>query len=259
MAHQQALDRMVAPFGRAALERLAARAGEHVLDVGCGCGDTLIALAQAVGPSGSVTGIDLSEPMLARARERVPAATLIAGDASAQRFERAFGAVYSRFGVMFFADPLAAFTHLRGALVPAGRLAFVCWRAPAENTWAGLPAAAIRAALPDLPVGVQDRPGGPGPFAFAERDTVTGVLRGAGFSAIQLEPFDAEVELASTGLADAVRFAVTAGPAARLVAGASDEDKARAAHAVTAALAPHLRGERVVLHGAAWIVLARAS
>jgi len=259
VTHQQALDRLVRPFGRAALEQLAPRAGEHVLDIGCGCGDTLIALAEAVGPRGSVTGIDLSEPMLARARERVPAATLVAGDASAHRFERAFDAVYSRFGVMFFADPVNAFTHLRAGLVPAGRLGFVCWRAPAENSWAGLPVAAIRAALPDLPLGVQDRPDAPGPFAFAERDTVAGVLRGAGFSALQIEPFDAEVELASTGLADAVRFAVTAGPASRLLAHASAEDAARAAQAVSAALAPHLRGARVALHGAAWIVLARAS
>jgi ubiquinone/menaquinone biosynthesis C-methylase UbiE len=259
VTHQQALDRMVRPFGAAALERLACRAGEHVLDIGCGCGDTLIALTEAVGPSGSVTGIDLSLPMLERARARLPAATLIAGDASAHRFERAFDAVYSRFGVMFFADPPAAFARLRAALVPGGRIAFVCWRAPAENSWASVPFAAIRAVLPDAPPGVQDRPGSPGPFAFAERDTVESVLRTAGFSAIQIEPFDAEVELTSTGLADAVHFAVTAGPAARLLAQASAQDKERATKAVRAALAPHLRGDRIALHGATWIARARAS
>lgn len=258
VTHQEALDRMVGPFGRAALERLAPRAGEHVLDVGCGCGDTLVALAIAVGPSGSVTGIDLSVPMLARARERLPAATLVAGDASTHRFDRAFDAVYSRFGVMFFADPVAAFAHLRAALVTGGRLGFACWRAPAENTWGSLPVAAIRTALPDLPVGIQDRPDGPGPFALADRDTVGRILRDAGFAAIAIEPFDAEVELASTGLEDAVRFTLTAGPAARLIAQASAEEKAKAAVAVRAALAPHQRGERVALHGAAWLVTARA-
>ena len=257
--HQEALDRMVRPFGLAAMERLELRAGEHVLDVGCGCGDSLLALAERVGERGSVTGIDVSTEMLNRARERIPRATLIAGDASEQRFERRFDALFSRFGVMFFADPVRAFAHLRALLVdaPAGRMAFVCWRAQAEYTWASLPAAAVRAALPEAPVGVMDRATGPGPFAFADADYVKSVLGAAGFSQVELAAFEAEVELATTGLEEAARFSLTAGPAARLLAQATPEEKVRAAAAVATALAPHEKHGRVALHGRAWTVLAR--
>lgn len=264
VTHQAALDRMVGPFGEAAMKRLELKPGEHVLDVGCGCGDTVLALSQAVGArgsvgGGSVTGIDLSAPMIERARQRNPQAMLIAADAVEHGFERTFDAIFSRFGVMFFADPVAAFGRLHGLLTrsPIGRLAFVCWRSEAENTWASVPFAAVRSVLPEAPLGVQDRGAGPGPFAFADRELVARMLIDAGFSEIAIERFDTEVEVSSTGLQDAVRFALTAGPAARLLAQASAIDKQRAAVAVGEALAGHLVGQRVALRGAAWTVLAR--
>jgi SAM-dependent methyltransferase len=229
--HQEVLDQMVRPFGKAALERLAVRAGEHVLDVGCGCGDTLIELGRAAGERGSVTGIDLSEPMLARARERVAAATLIAGDASEHPFGRKFDAIYSRFGVMFFGVPVAAFSHLAAALAPAGRLAFVCWRSPEENPWASLAFSAVRSALPDVALPWQD--------------------------AIDIAAFDADVVLSNTGLADAVRFTLTAGPASRLLAEASPAQKQSVEEALGRSLAPHLNGDRLALPGASWSVLAK--
>jgi ubiquinone/menaquinone biosynthesis C-methylase UbiE len=253
--HQDALDQMVRPFGKAALERLALRAGEHVLDVGCGCGDTLIELGRAAGEQGSVTGIDLSEPMLARARERVAAATLIAGDASDHPFGRKFDAIYSRFGVMFFSDPVAAFSHLAAALVPAGRLAFVCWRAPEENPWASLAFSAVRSVLPDVALPWKDS--GPGPFAFGKRERIAEVLGAAGFASIDIAAFDADVVLSNTGLADAVRFTLTAGPASRLLAEASPAQKQRVEEALGRSLAPHLSGDRLTLSGATWNVLAK--
>jgi SAM-dependent methyltransferase len=257
--HQEALDRMVRPFGLAAIERLALRPGEHVLDVGCGCGDTLLALAERVGERGSVTGVDLSTQMLARARERVPRATLIAGDVTELSFERRFDALFSRFGVMFFADPVGAFARLRGLLVgpPRGRVGFACWRAQAENGWGTVPFAAVRAALPELPLDPFARAEGPGPFAFADRNHVASVLRSAGFSHVEIAPFDAEVELSTTGLDEAARFSITAGPAARLLAQATPEQKARAAAFVADALAPYEKNGRVTLSGAAWTVLAK--
>ncbi len=259
VTHQVALDRMVGPFGEAAMRRLELRPGEHVLDVGCGCGDTMLALAQAVGAHGSVTGIDLSAPMVELARKRNPGATVIAADAVEHGFDRTFDAMFSRFGVMFFADPVAAFRRLHGLLTrsPIGRVAFACWRSESENTWASVPFAAVRSVLPDAQLGVQDRSTGPGPFAFADRELVARMLIDAGFSEIAIERFDTEVEVSRTGLQDAVRFALTAGPAARLLAQASAIDKQRAAVAVGEALAGHLVGQRVALRGAAWTVLAR--
>ena len=259
--YQEALDRMVRPFGLAAMERLQLQPGEHVLDVGCGCGETTLALAERVGAGGSVTGIDLSAPMLARARERNPGAELIAGNAAEHAFTRSFDAIFSRFGVMFFADPVAAFAHLRASLAAAanGRMAFVCWRAEAENAWARVPFAAVRGALPEAPLGVQDRASGPGPFAFADASAVERMLRHAGYGQVDVAPFDCEVELASNGLDAATSFALTAGPAARLLVQASDADRQRAAAAVRAAIAPYLTHDRVALPGAAWVVFARAA
>ncbi len=250
---------MVRPFGLAAIARLHLRPGEHVLDVGCGCGDTTLALAERVGPQGSVTGIDISVPMLARARERNRAAELIAADLMEHAFSRSFDAIFSRFGVMFFADPAAAFGRLRQTLAapPTGRIAFVCWRAQADNAWAHVPFAAVHAALPDVPLGVQDRASGPGPFSFADRDFLQSMLQRAGYTEIDIAPVDQAVELADAGLDAAARFALTAGPAARLLANASEQDRQRAAAAVRDALAPYLVNERVALPGAAWAVLAR--
>ncbi len=257
VAHQVALDAMVRPFGAAALARLAAQPGEHVLDIGCGCGDTLLQLAQSVGERGSVTGIDLSLPMLARARERAPFATLLEGDATMQTFARRFDALFSRFGVMFFPDPIQAFGHLASALRAGGRLAFVCWRAPAENPWVSLPVEAARDVRPDVVFPWQGDPESPGPFSFARRERIAEVLGAAGFTAVDIEAFDSEVVLSHTGLAAAVQFALTVGPAARLVAEATPEQRARIEQAVAGAFAPHMRDERLLLRGAAWVVAAQ--
>lgn len=255
VTYQEALDEMVRPFGKAALDRLAPSVGEHVLDVGCGCGETVLELAARVGSAGSVTGIDISAPMLTRARERAPSATLLEGDAATFSFARKFDALYSRFGIMFFADPAPAFRHLAGALVPGGRVAFSCWRAPADNPWYTLAMNAARAALPEVELPWQDD-AGPGPFSFADRQRIQQVLSDAGFRAIEIAPFDAEVVYSRSGLASAVQFALTVGPAARVVKEASPEQRARVAEAVSRALAPHLRGEELIVQGATWTVFA---
>jgi SAM-dependent methyltransferase len=257
--HQESLDRMVRPFGLAALSRLAPQSGERVLDVGCGCGDTLLALAEHVGPRGQVTGIDISERMLARARERAPAATLIAGDVTESAAAHgSYDAIYSRFGVMFFADAPKAFRRLHALLSDAGRIAFVCWRELADNPWALVPFDAVRSALPEAGLGPHDQAGGPGPFSLADADATARLLREAGFHALDLQPFDCEVELSSSGLDEAVRFTLTASRAAHLLKNASDSERTRAAAAVKQALAKYQIGERVALGGAAWTVLAHA-
>ncbi len=157
---QDALDRQIRPHGDLALEALAPAPGESVLDVGCGCGDTSLELARRVGDKGAVLGVDLSAPMLERARARaveagMPQLRFEQVDAqSGELGAAAFDALFSRFGVMFFEDAPSAFGNLARALRPGGRLAFVCWQPPSENPWVTVPMAAVAPllTLPPPPV-----------------------------------------------------------------------------------------------------------
>ena len=178
VAAQEGLDIELRPWGEKAIATLAPVAGARMIDVGCGCGATTLMLAERVGPGGRVLGADISAPMLALARQRAEAAGLaqasfIQADAQTHAFEPADG-VFSRFGVMFFADPAAAFANLRAALTERGRVVFVCWRALEHNPWMGVPVAAIAPLLPQAPQAPQ--PGAPGPFAFADGDRVHAIL-----------------------------------------------------------------------------------
>lgn len=252
------LDRQIEGVGRAAMDALAPRPGERLLDVGCGCGQTSLALADRVSPGGEVVGIDLSRPMLEVARqrlaeERAANVQFLEADAQTTAFERApFDGVYSRFGVMFFADPTAAFRNLLAALKPGGRLAFVCWRSLAENPWMTEPMAAAAAQLPAAPPPLD--PNAPGPFAFADPQRVRGILEDAGFAEVALTPLDAPI--GGNSLADSLKLALRVGPlGARLRE--TPEFRAKVTDAVRAALDPHVRDGAVWMPGAVWIVKAR--
>ena len=260
--HQEWLDRRLAAFGAAALAAAAPRAGECVLDIGCGAGATTLELARAVAPSGSVTGVDISEPLLGRARERAGAAGLaadfIAADASRHAFSAGrFDLLFSRFGVMFFDDPVGAFRHLHGQLASTGRLAFVAWRAVTENDWFRLPLKAAFAVLPPQP---RPDPCAPGPFAFADRERVHAILVEAGFKDVGFAPFDAPMLQGSGDDAvDAVMDEILrVGPIARLLADAPDTTARKAEDGIRTALAARQADGRLVLSGGAWIVTAHA-
>jgi SAM-dependent methyltransferase len=194
--HHEALDRQIQPLGDVALEALAPVSGERILDIGCGCGETTLALGQSVGPDGMVEGIDVSGPMLeiARRRPTLPkSGTVTFRQADAQTEQFALGgydAFYSRFGVMFFEDPVAAFANLRLAIKPGGRFAFVCWRALEDNPWMVEP---LAAAQPYLPPRVLGDPMGPGPFAFANPERLTAILTQAGWDSMRLTRFDTRI------------------------------------------------------------------
>ena len=259
--HQRQVDASIRPYGDAAIERGAPAPGERVLDLGCGCGETTLQLSQRVAPGGSVTGIDISDVMLDRARGRARLAA-----AAGVRFENAdaqthafapgsFDLAFSRFGVMFFVDPVAALANVARALAPGGRLAFVCWQQVAKNPWTLVPmtAAAKYVELPARP-----EPGAPGPFAFGDGARLRGILERAGYADVGLESFEHDFRLGGAGGLDAaVEFVTKIGPTARLLADASAETRARVADALREALAPHLTDEGVRLASAAWLVTAR--
>ncbi len=255
---QARLDRLIAPFGEEAMRIATPKSGERVLDVGCGCGDTTLALAKAVGAGGAVLGVDVSAPMLARARER-------AGGVANIRFEEADASVaplggphdllFSRFGVMFFSDPAAAFAHLHGALKPDGRMAFVCWRAFADNPWVSVPSFAAMRVLG--PPKVAPDPHAPGPFAFADPDRVRGFLGTAGFSRIEIAPFDVAMQV-GVDIEDAMRTTLQVGPVSAMLRDVEEDKRAAVAAAVRDVLGAHAGPDGVMLGGATWVVSASA-
>jgi SAM-dependent methyltransferase len=254
---QEDLDRVLVHFSDALLARAAARPAERVLDVGCGCGATTVMLARSVGNEGRVIGVDVSRPMLEKARMRAAGmgqVELLLTDASTYATPAPVDLVFSRFGVMFFADPGTAFAHLAAQLRPGGRMVFVCWRPLVENPWAMVPFEAARAVLPPMPPA---DPAAPGPFALSGRTRLEGVLAAARLEDVRIEPLDADMVLAEKGLDEAVRMAMHTGPTARHARELDDAGRAEVAGAVRDALAPYLSGTRVALRGATWLVSAR--
>jgi SAM-dependent methyltransferase len=251
-------DRELQALGDAALSALAAAPDEAVLDVGCGPGTTTLELAGRVGAGGRVVGLDVSAPLLAMARRRAAGAanvTFVAADAQTTPPPGApFDAVFSRFGLMFFDQPEAAFANLHQATSPGGRLAFVCWQEASANPWYLAPTMAVMG-VPGLdlpqPTGSQD----PGPFAFADPDRVSRILTSGGWRNAQLRSYTDEIV---DDLDRRVQRSLRQGPAARALKGAADKVREVATARVRDALAAHSAHGQVRLGRAAWIVTARA-
>ncbi|MEO8443785.1 MAG: class I SAM-dependent methyltransferase [Gammaproteobacteria bacterium] len=252
----QRAERMLEPLSARLLRHAGARTGERVLDVGCGGGVSSAAFADAVGPSGRVVGLDVSAVILEVARERYSAGgnlSFVLGDAAVAPLDAgAFDLVASRFGVMFFADPVAAFSNLRGALAPGGRLAFICWRALDLNPWM---ADCVRSIFSVLPPPEPLPPDAPGPFAFADAARLRDLLTRSGFASISIDPLDDPLDLGSVD--EAVTQMTRMGPAASAFAAASAADQAAALAAVRAALKRHEHNGTVRMASATWLVGAR--
>jgi SAM-dependent methyltransferase len=258
---QTQLDRQIEPLGLAAMDVLGPIPGERILDIGCGCGQSTLALAERVRPGGRVLGVDISEPMLEVARNRPrPAADLpltfakldaqTADLAGADLGGGSFDAVFSRFGVMFFSDPVAAFANIRAGLRPVGRLVFVCWRPLSENLWMGAPLAAARPLLPHM---APPDPLAPGPFAFADADRVRGILAAAGFRSVSIEPFHTDV--GGGDIEETVALSLNIGPMATIL---REHPHLRDAvgDAVRTSLAPFVTENGVMMPAAVWIARA---
>lgn len=255
---QQVQDVVLAPVSAALIEKAAPKAGETVIDIGCGCGATSFALVRAIGANGRVLGVDISEPMLSRARNLaepgVPVDFMLA-DATVHPFAPA-GAdlLFSRFGVMFFAEPAKSFANMRRALRRGGRLAFACWRTPRENPWMMLGLKEAYKYVPKLP---PMDPEDPGPFSFASEERVHRILVEAGFADIRMEPVDLLLDVAAgRGLEAAVQATISIGPTNRALENQPADKVDAATRSIRDMLASHLKGDTVPLGGSIWLVTA---
>jgi SAM-dependent methyltransferase len=258
---QMMFDRMLVHFGEAALGALNAQPTEHVLDIGCGTGTSTLEIAAAVGPSGSVTGADISPTMIEAARARAlthPNVSFVIADAQTERImpiDRPADAMFSRFGVMFFADPVGAFVNIAANVRDGGRLTFVCWQREEANEWISLPADIMRGFTPSPVLPPENAPG---PFAFHNPDRVRSLLVTAGWTSVQIDPFSAPTTMGGgQGLEAAVTQSMSTHVGQLLRAQVDDATFAAATAAVRSAFAERLLGGAVTFPGNVWIVTAR--
>ena len=254
--YQSEMDRNLADATAGVLKLSAPQPGENVLDIGCGAGETAWRIAEMVGPGGKILGVDISQPLLAQAQGHAKAKNVRfeEADASTYPFKPEFDLIFSRFGVMFFDDPIAAFTNIRKAAAKDGRLAFVCWRPVAENEWTMLPMAAAK---PHLPEQAAPDPFAPGPFAFADSQRVKSILTKAGFRDVTIEKLDGVMDLGPS--AEHAGFQMTnLGPVSRALRDESDATRAKVLEAVTAAFAKSQKpGQNITPGIACWLIGAK--
>jgi SAM-dependent methyltransferase len=259
IAAQSVLDDLFRPVEAMLADAAASLAATNVLDVGCGTGATTIALAQRLGPSATCTGVDVSAPMIDLARRRAagesPQPRFVCADAGTHPFEpEAFDVLTSRFGVMFFGDPVAAFANLHRATAPGGALRAVVWRGPQDNPFMTAAATAAADVLPEgaLP---QRAPGAPGQFAFADPDRVHAILDGGGWRDPDLEAVDVPCVMPA---ADLPGYVSRLGPLSLALCGLDDDARARTLEVVLPAFDRFTEGDVVHVDIGCWVVGATA-
>jgi SAM-dependent methyltransferase len=248
--------------GELAMDRLDLRPGQRVVDLGCGAGRTTLELASRVGPGGSVVGVDISAAMLAAGRER--AARLGAGNvefvhADVQVYdlgEARFDAAYSRFGVMFFADPVAAFANVRSSLRPGGGLSFVCWQGVFDNEWMLIPGAAVASVLgsePPMPA-----PQEPGPFSLSDPARVRAVLDAAGFGSVVVTPNADQIVISEERIPEVASTRLRTGRVRVMLQDADERTRGRALAAIEDAMRARLQDGQVRFSRGVLLVTGRA-
>ena len=257
---QDRMDVILLPFGHEAMVASEISTNNFVLDIGCGCGDTSLEIGRRVGKHGRVHGLDISGPMIKEARSRESLAgqknvTFDCSDAQTHQFHPVYDVVFSRFGVMFFEDPMAAFSNIRCAIKPGGRLVFICWQPAKDNEWVSrsLDIVANHIMLPEPP-GPED----PGPMSFGDANRINRILTNTGFSDIRIEgrntPFTVGVNTE-----EAVEFLTQLGPAGGAIANsdANEETKFRIVSDMRVALESYETDQGITLGSATWVVTAQ--
>ena len=258
---QNAMDTMLSPLGEAALNKLNFNEEENVLDIGCGCGQTTLNIAKRIGPSGNVTGLDISEPMLKRAKESAVEMSITntsfkCVDVQTEELgDQIYSSAFSRFGVMFFEDSVAAFKNINKSLISGGYLSFVCWQSPAVNPWQSLFIQEVKKFL-DLP---SPPPRSPGPFAFMESEYVSLILEESKFQDITIEGHEAEVNMFSgRSLSDSVKDYISINPVVTQMLKESSENQiAEIVNSGIEAFSPYYSEKGLIFPSATWLVTAR--
>lgn len=261
LASLERFEGMIAPIGAALLAQAGYRSGERVLDLGCGGGATTLAIAEAVGPQGAALGLDVAPMLVARARERAAAqgssARFVCADAaSASLDEPPFERLFSRFGSMFFPEPVAAFANLRAMLKPGARIDLAVWANPRDNLWMMEVMGVVRQHIEIPPA----TPRAPGPFAFEDLTYLEEVLLGAGFSGMAAVPYQGMQAVGGAGASpeEAVDFVLSSMAVGRALDEAGAEIRAAArADLVDLFTRRHVPGEGVMMGCKAWLVNAK--
>ncbi len=252
-ANEARTERGLAPVLDALLAWAAPQPGQRIVDVGCGAGGTTLALSEAVGATGHVTGMDVSAVILEAARARLAATantTLELADALTWTSPAHADLLFSRFGVMFFGDPVAAFANLRRALKPGARFAFAAWAALPDNPWVNTPLQAALATLPPLP---QDDPDEPGQFAFGNPARVRRILHDAGYNPLRQRAFDFTMKWPGDDIARTAAGVATMGQVGRALRDRTDAERSRATEAIADILAPLVQDGWITLPARVWL------
>lgn len=256
------MSKLLRPVSEALLAHAPLQGCQSALDIGCGGGSQTVMLAEKLGAGAHVLGVDISAPMLEVAKGKASAAAdtsaeiaFLQADAAGHSFEKdRFDLVFSRFGVMFFDDPVAAFSNIRTALRPQAKLAFCCWQSLKNNDWTRIP---LQAALQHLPAPEAPDPHAPGPFAFADPQRLQDILQASGFQDVAVESFNREIRFGEAPtLQQSVRQLAMIGPVSRLLAGQEQAVLEQVFTAMEEVLAPYYRDGALHLAGAIWFVTA---
>ncbi len=239
---------------------LQVKKGDAVLDVGCGFGDTVMKLARLTGPEGRVVGLDCCDAFMDYGRkeaadERMENVTFVNGDALIYPFKPDYDFVFSRFGTMFFSNPVAGLRNMRKALKPGGIVTHIVWRTASDNPWLSMAKEVVLQFLP--PPGEDGLTCGPGPFSMADQDMVTGMMKSAGFEDVKFERVDAPVLVGRT-IQDAIDFQLAIGPAGEVFREAGDEAEEKRTE-IEAALAEAIDAQKkeadgIVMDSSSWVI-----